>query len=442
MIFFADFEKAFDSIDHNFIFKVLNYFNFGDSFINWIKLFYNDAQSCVINNGHMSDFFKIKRGVRQGCPLSPYLFIVTIEILYKTVLKDNNIKGVNIFDREIKNTAFADDATFIMDGSKSTFKNLMQKIDNFGKLSGLKLNSNKSIIMRSGSLTNSNDTFSTGNKFIWTSDHASTLGITFSNDKRQYFEFNLNPKIKDFCNCLNKWKKHKLSLIGKITVIKTFALPKLIYPLTVLENPPTETIKLIKKHMYDFLWDNKPDKISRQTIIQNYENGGLKMIDIDIFMNSIKAGWVKRIVSDSNNGDWKHIYLNQLKGIGRKLIFECNISIKDLKNTLKIKSDFLCDIIQSWSTINYTSNIKNIKREVLWNNSFIKSNNKTFFFKSLFDKGIKHIEHIFDSRLKIFHTFQYIQTTFLLNTSDFLKYHTLIQSIPQQWKSKLKKKII
>ena len=140
LIFFADFENAFDNIDHNYIYKVLNYFNFGDSFINWIKLFYKDAQSCVINNGHMSDFFKIKRGVRQGCPLSPYLFILTIEILYKSVQKDNGIKGVNIFEREIKNTAFADDATFMMDGSKNTFKNLMHKIDNFGHISGLKLN--------------------------------------------------------------------------------------------------------------------------------------------------------------------------------------------------------------------------------------------------------------------------------------------------------------
>ena len=140
LIFFADFEKAFDSIDHDYIFKVLNYFNFGNSFINWIKMFYNDAQSCVVNNGHMSEFFKIERGVRQGCPLSPYLFILAIEVLYKSVQNDANIKGITIYDREIKNTAFADDATFMMNGSKLTFTTLISKIDSFSKISGLKLN--------------------------------------------------------------------------------------------------------------------------------------------------------------------------------------------------------------------------------------------------------------------------------------------------------------
>ena len=65
MIFFADFEKAFDSLDHTFIYKCLEHFNFGPSFINWIKLFYNDAKSCITNNGHLSDFFNIEKGVRQ-----------------------------------------------------------------------------------------------------------------------------------------------------------------------------------------------------------------------------------------------------------------------------------------------------------------------------------------------------------------------------------------
>ena len=148
-------------------------------------------------------FFKIERGVRQWCPLSPQLFILTIEILYKAVQSDPNIKGITLYNVEIKNTAFADDATFMMDGSHNTFTNLINKIDDFGKLSGLQLNSNKSVILRSGSLKHSNQTFNTKKKFKWTSESADTLGITFSNEKQLYQELNLIPKIKEFCNCLD-----------------------------------------------------------------------------------------------------------------------------------------------------------------------------------------------------------------------------------------------
>ena len=79
-----------------------------------------------------------------------------------------------------------------------------------------------------------------------------------------------------------------------------------------------------------------------------------------------------------------------------------------------------------------------IEKEIIWNNSFIKNENKTFYYKKWFEKGIKYIEHIFNIRQKVFYTFQHIKTLYSLENADFLKYYRLIQSIPNAWKQKLK----
>ena len=144
---------------------------------------------------------------------------------------------------------------------------------------------------------------------MWTSDSAKTLGIIFSTDKHKLIENNLIPKLNDFVNCLKRWNHRKLSLMGKVTVVKTFALPKLIYPLTVLNTPPVDILKQIKSEFFKFIWESKPDKIKRSTIMQDYKNGGLRMINIDYFIWALKAGWVKRIFDDSNKGIWKEFYI-------------------------------------------------------------------------------------------------------------------------------------
>ena len=87
LLLLVDFEKAFDSVEWSFIEKTLKYYNFGTSLIAWVKLFYTDISSCIQNNGWSCDFFTLSRGVRQGCPLSPCLFIcLCAEILGSTVM--------------------------------------------------------------------------------------------------------------------------------------------------------------------------------------------------------------------------------------------------------------------------------------------------------------------------------------------------------------------
>ena len=85
----------------------------------WLNLFYSRPESCVLNNGWASNFFEIQRGVRQGCPLSPYLFVLSAEILAKKIRENKSIKGIFVNNKEIKLSQYADDTMLILDGTKN-----------------------------------------------------------------------------------------------------------------------------------------------------------------------------------------------------------------------------------------------------------------------------------------------------------------------------------
>ena len=92
--------------------------------------------------------------MRQGCPLSPYLFIFSVEALAEAIRKKKEIGGIEINGTEFKWSQFADDATLILDGVKETFLEPLHLIDAFGNVSGLKLNNKKTDVLWIGSMTN------------------------------------------------------------------------------------------------------------------------------------------------------------------------------------------------------------------------------------------------------------------------------------------------
>ena len=212
------------------------------------------------------------------------------------------------------------------------------------------------------------------------------------------------PKIKDFEACLKQWQHRKLTLMGKITVIKTFALPKLIYPFSVLPNPPKQVLDGLITTMFKFIWDDKPDKIKRKRLHQPYENGGLKLTDINFFLNAIKAGWVKRFLDENNHGKWKLLLHEKLKHFGTSLIFESNLDEAIIHDISK-GNIFLKDILTAWQNIKNEYNCSKggipLCKHVIWNNKNIKINNKSIFLVNWFNNGIKTIGHLYNYQKRL-----------------------------------------
>ena len=115
LLILIDFEKAFDTVEWNFLFKSLKSYNIGSEFISWVKLLYNNITSCTVNNGHLSPSFKLSRGVRQGCPLSAFLFILVSEIISLSLKSDKGVKGIKIAGTKYKICQLADDTTIFLE---------------------------------------------------------------------------------------------------------------------------------------------------------------------------------------------------------------------------------------------------------------------------------------------------------------------------------------
>ena len=305
LFIFIDFEKAFDSLEWTFLQKCLDLFGFGPNFMRWINVFYRNIQSCTINNGLCSHFFNIERGVRQGDPLSPYLFVIAVEILAIAIRTQENIKGIEIDGMETKLLQFADDTTAILSDLNSATA-LFKILDDFEKVSGLKLNVAKTEAMWIGSNNNCQDA-PLGLKW---QKCVKFLGVFITYDVQLLVEKNFKQRLKKVKNVINLWKTRGLSIYGKVNVIKSLLLPKMIYPSTVLCTP-IHIIKEFQTLIFHFLWNGK-DKVTRRATYAPYELGGLKMIDYESMVKALRLSWLKRVFDANCSGFWKSYLINKL----------------------------------------------------------------------------------------------------------------------------------
>ena len=138
-------EKAFDKVQHPFMIKTVSTVGIEGAFLNIIKAIYEKPTANVILNGQKLRAFPLISGTRQGCPLSPLLFNIVLEVLATAIIQEKAIKGIQIGKEEMKLSLFADDMIVYMENPIDSTKKLLDLIDEFGKTAGYKVNTQKSM---------------------------------------------------------------------------------------------------------------------------------------------------------------------------------------------------------------------------------------------------------------------------------------------------------
>ena len=166
-------------------------------------------------------------------------------------------------------------------------------------------------------------------------------------------------------------------MYGRICIIKTLALSKVIHLFTALPNPPEECLKTLENICFKFIWNNKSEKIKRTTLCNNYDNGGLKMINIQYFCMAQKITWIKMLLDDLNFSDWKTLIISDLAKYGGNYLW----LPRDPQPIFKqILNPFWKNVYEPWLT--FTSGSQQTENPLvkpIFNNNHIKIDNKTIF---------------------------------------------------------------
>lgn len=280
-----DQEKAFDRVDHEFLMRTLSKFGFGPDFCNWISLFYNGVFSRIICNGKLTNPIFLGRGVRQGCPLSPLLYVLVSEVLSTQIRNCPDIVGFRLPGAgglQFKISQYADDATNFVKTERSLYK-LLKIVEQYEKGSGAKLNTTKSEAMWLGRWR-ANGATPYGLKWV---NKMRILGVFFTNGLLSVENDNWKPKLDKLQLTLNLWSSRELSFVGRSMILNVLGASRFWHVAKVL-SPPNWVIDSYKSITWSFIWKGKIEPVGRDRCYAPTSKGGWNIVNFLIKCISLR----------------------------------------------------------------------------------------------------------------------------------------------------------
>ncbi len=390
-VLLVDFVKAFDSVEHGFIRKSMEHFNFGSVLTGMVMTLLNNRRACI-NLGNMySKYFNIGRGTPQGDRASPYIFIICVEILIiKLELGGEGCilgrKAYGKLNEEINSLceAFADDLTVLLRLIGNALHKVLSILDDFSKLSGLAINRDKTHIMVCGRNWEGGDTI----EGITVKKECRLLGVILDN-KLENLQCNWENRISKISGLINYWNQYNLTITGRVLVAKTFLLSQVTFLMGII-NIDQRTADRIERMIEKYVTGKM--QIARDRIYNTVEQGGLGLLKITELDTAMCCAWINRW---RREGDRVDITGSRVLSAAR----DDNIELinKDLINTKK----YPCakKIADSWHNFRckYYENDGNMYEGTLFSNPGIRNRmGEMFGGRSIFNvERYENIRHLF-----------------------------------------------
>merc|ERR1712208_115617 len=253
LILLVDFQKAFDSINHNYIDNVLKIYGFGESIRRWIRLFFDKREAVILLGGHLSEKIFLKQGVPQGDVISPYIFLLVVEILSIKVNYTKNLTGIVFAKKEGRSEFFADDLSALVERTEKNLRNFSRILTLFHAVSRLKCNLDKTCVIPVRNFAKGTMCEDLNLKWV---DSFTVQGINIDN-RLNKLQDNFQRMYDKVDNKIGTWIRYGLTFQGRITVAKSLLLSQYTYVATILYSNDKKITDKIQSQINLFVYQNK-----------------------------------------------------------------------------------------------------------------------------------------------------------------------------------------